>query len=77
MVRQRLGDLQGGRSLNQPGIPGDSAEHGLSPDPKVAKWQDRLTPFQRRWAGGCHLNRPIGQLIEGAGFTVPARTTTT
>ena len=46
------------------------AEHGLSPDPKVAKWQDRLTPFQRRWAGGCHLNRPIGQLIEGAGFTV-------
>lgn len=46
------------------------AEHGLSPDPKVAKWQDRLTPFQRRVAGGCHLNRPIDGLIEEAGFTV-------
>jgi len=46
------------------------AEHGRSPDPKVAKWQDRLTPFQRLWAGGCHLNRPIDRLIEEAGFTV-------
>ena len=45
-------------------------EHGLSPDSKVAKWQDRLTPFQRRWAGGCHLKRPIDRLIEHAGFAV-------
>jgi len=46
------------------------AEHGRSPDPNVAKWQDRLTPFQRRWAGGCHLNRPIDRLVTEAGFTV-------
>jgi ubiquinone/menaquinone biosynthesis C-methylase UbiE len=46
------------------------AEHGLSPDPNVAKWQDRLTPFQRRWAGGCHLNRSINRLIDTAGFAV-------
>ncbi len=46
------------------------AEHGHSPDPNVAKWQNRLTPLQRRMAGGCHLNRPIDQLIEGAGFTM-------
>lgn len=46
------------------------AEHGLSPDPKVARWQDRLTPFQRRVAGGCHLNRPIDRLVAQAGFTV-------
>jgi len=46
------------------------AEHGRSPNPNVAKWQDRLTPLQRRWAGGCHLNRPIDRLIEDAGFTV-------
>ena len=44
------------------------AEHGLSPDAKVATWQIRLNPIQQRWAGGCHLNRPIDQLVEKAGF---------
>ncbi len=43
-------------------------EHGLSPDPRVARWQDRLTPLQRRVAGGCHLNRPIGQLVADSGL---------
>lgn len=47
-------------------------EHGRAPDPKVRRWQDRLTPIQRRVAGGCHLNRPIDQLIDGAGFEVVA-----
>ena len=45
-------------------------EHGLSPDHGVAKWQHRLTPLQRRVAGGCHLDRPIDRLIEGAGFAI-------
>jgi ubiquinone/menaquinone biosynthesis C-methylase UbiE len=44
------------------------AEHGRSPDPHVARWQDRLDPLQRAWAGGCHLNRPIDKLVEEAGF---------
>ena len=44
------------------------AEHGRSPDPKVARWQDRLSPIQRRLAGGCHLNRPIQALIEASGL---------
>ena len=44
------------------------AEHGLSPDAKVAKWQHRLDPIQAWWAGGCHLNRPIDRLVEKAGF---------
>ena len=45
-------------------------EHGRSPSPKVARWQDRLTPMQRRVAGGCHLNRPIGELLEQADLEV-------
>jgi SAM-dependent methyltransferase len=46
------------------------AEHGLSPDPGVARWQQRLTPLQRLVFGGCHLNRPIDRLLAQAGFTV-------
>lgn len=39
-------------------------EHGLSPEPGIQTWQNRLTPIQKRIAGGCHFNRNIGQLIE-------------
>jgi ubiquinone/menaquinone biosynthesis C-methylase UbiE len=45
-------------------------EHGRSPDPAVARWQDRLTPLQRWLFGGCHLNRPIDRLLSRAGFGV-------
>lgn len=45
-------------------------EHGQSDDPKVARWQNILNPFQRLFACGCHLNRRIDRLIEEAGFTV-------
>ena len=45
-------------------------EHGQSPDPRIAKWQHRLTPLQKRVGGGCHLNRPIRTLIEHAGFAI-------
>jgi ubiquinone/menaquinone biosynthesis C-methylase UbiE len=43
-------------------------EHGRAPDTRVAEWQDRITPIQRRLGGGCHPNRPIDRLIEDAGF---------
>ncbi|HYO40450.1 MAG TPA: class I SAM-dependent methyltransferase [Nocardioidaceae bacterium] len=45
------------------------AEHGRSPDEPVARWQDRLTPAQRRVFGGCHLDRPIADLV-GADFEI-------
>ena len=45
-------------------------EHGRSPDANVRRWQDRLTPIWKRIGGGCHLNRPIGALIAGAGFRI-------
>lgn len=43
-------------------------EHGRAPDPGVARWQARLTPLWRRCAGGCHLDRPVEELVRGAGF---------
>jgi SAM-dependent methyltransferase len=45
-------------------------EHGRAPDPGVVRWQDRLTPLWRRVTGGCHLNRPIDQLLAQGGFDV-------
>jgi hypothetical protein len=43
-------------------------EHGLAPEDKVRRWQHRLTPVWKKIGGGCHLDRPIGTLIENAGF---------
>jgi len=43
-------------------------EHGLAPDAPVRRWQDRLTPLWKRIGGGCHLNRPIAELIAAAGL---------
>ncbi|HEX4353009.1 MAG TPA: class I SAM-dependent methyltransferase [Polyangiales bacterium] len=45
-------------------------EHGRSPDAAVAKWQDRITPIQKRLAAGCHLNRPIHDQLRAAGFCI-------
>lgn len=45
-------------------------EHGLAPDPSVAKWQARINPFWRRAFGGCHLNRDIPALLSSAGFSL-------
>ena len=45
-------------------------EHGLAPDPKVAKWQSRIDPIWGKIAGGCHLNRNIPDLISSAGFEI-------
>ena len=58
------------RRVLRPGGTLHFLEHGLSPDPKVAKWQDRLTPLERRIAGGCHFNRPIDDLLAAADFTI-------
>jgi ubiquinone/menaquinone biosynthesis C-methylase UbiE len=45
-------------------------EHGRAPEQNVRKWQDRLTPVWKRIGGGCHLNRPIAELVQGAGFEI-------
>ena len=45
-------------------------EHGRAPDRGVVVWQDRLTPFWKRIAGGCHLNRKVDELLIAAGFQI-------
>jgi ubiquinone/menaquinone biosynthesis C-methylase UbiE len=41
-------------------------------DGRVATWQDRLTPVQKRVADGCHLNRDTAAAIAGAGLRLDA-----
>lgn len=43
-------------------------EHGAAPDAGVLKWQNRIEPVWKLFAGGCHLARPIDRLIEAGGF---------
>lgn len=45
-------------------------EHGLADNPKTQKWQHRLNPIQKIWAGGCNLNRDIKTLISNPGFKI-------
>lgn len=50
-------------------------EHGLAPDPDVAKWQRRIEPLWKRLAGGCHLTRPVTRAIADAGFHIESSET--
>jgi len=45
-------------------------EHGEAPDADVKRWQDRLTPIWKSLCGGCHLGRPIPQMIRDGGWRV-------
>ena len=43
-------------------------EHGLSPEPKLAARQEKLNGMQRRFFGGCNLNRPMFDLVQASGL---------
>jgi ubiquinone/menaquinone biosynthesis C-methylase UbiE len=58
------------RRVLKPGGSLHFVEHGHSPDDKVARWQARLEPLNKRLLGGCHLTRRISDSIQQAGFTV-------
>jgi ubiquinone/menaquinone biosynthesis C-methylase UbiE len=47
------------------------AEHGLAPEARVRRWQQRLNPLWKRIAGGCNLDREIDALVRDAGFSLP------
>jgi ubiquinone/menaquinone biosynthesis C-methylase UbiE len=58
------------RRVLKPGGALHFVEHGHAPDERVADWQHRLEPLNKRLAGGCHLTRRIPETIEQAGFVV-------
>ncbi len=58
------------RRVLKPGGTLHFVEHGLAPDRNVQRWQHRLEPMQKRLFGGCHLTRPIAELLTTAGFTI-------
>jgi ubiquinone/menaquinone biosynthesis C-methylase UbiE len=65
-VREALGQVYrvlkpGGRFL--------LLEHGLSPEPKVQKWQHRLNWLQIHLADGCRLDRDIKGLVADQPFS--------
>jgi len=66
-VVHALGEI---RRVLRPGGQFLFLEHGRSPDPAVARWQDRLNPAWMPLAGGCHLNRPMRALVEDAGLVL-------
>jgi SAM-dependent methyltransferase len=54
----------------RPGAPLLFVEHGRSDDHRVVRWQDRLHGVWQVIGGGCHLNRPIDEIIEASGFHI-------
>jgi ubiquinone/menaquinone biosynthesis C-methylase UbiE len=58
------------RRVLKPGGTLHFVEHGLAPDERVQTWQHRLEPVQKRLFGGCHLTRPVADLIARAGFEI-------
>lgn len=43
-------------------------EHGLSPDPGVARCQHRFNGVQKKIGGGCNLDRDIAGFVAGSGL---------
>jgi len=58
------------RRVLKPGAAFHFLDHGLAPDEPVRRGQHRLDPLQQRLFGGCHLTRPIADLVTEAGFTI-------
>jgi SAM-dependent methyltransferase len=58
------------RRVLKPGARLHFVEHGHAPDADVQRWQQRIEPFWKPIAGGCHLTRRIADELERAGFDI-------
>lgn len=58
------------RRVIKPGGALHFLEHGLAPEPNMAKWQHRIDPVQKRLFDGCHVSRNHPELLEKAGFVI-------
>jgi ubiquinone/menaquinone biosynthesis C-methylase UbiE len=65
-VRKAMGELY---RVLRPGGKFLFLEHGLSPEPKVQRWQRRLNWLQKRIGDGCRLERNIKELITAQPFS--------
>jgi ubiquinone/menaquinone biosynthesis C-methylase UbiE len=67
-VPEPIAALEQMRRVLKPGGKLFVAEHGLSTDSKVQRWQHRLNKLQNLVCGGCNMNRDIRRLVLEAGF---------
>ena len=45
-------------------------EHGLACDPRVQAWQHRLQPLNGALQDGCHITRPIADIVDATALDV-------
>jgi len=50
-------------------------EHGLSPDSRIRRWQERTEPIAHWLFEGCHITRDIPSLLTEGGFQIEERET--
>jgi SAM-dependent methyltransferase len=62
--------IRGIRRVLRPGGTFIFFEHGLSPDPRVQRWQTWSEPIPHCLFEGCHVTRDIPSLISQGGFRI-------
>jgi ubiquinone/menaquinone biosynthesis C-methylase UbiE len=62
--------IRGIRRVLRPGGKFIFFEHGLSPDPRVRRWQEWSEPLFQLAFEGCHVTRDIPSLIREGGFKI-------